>query len=739
VRIEAISPHIMRWRLSHDGKWRQSPLNRYGFVSENVGSDSPHIVLTERPDAIQLATEVLQVRTERASGRMQFCNASGRRLLQGSATDGFRVSAEGHVASFDIGPDELFYGFGDQNRERLEHRGTSPRMWVTNVNRYIPIPFFMSNRGYGMLVNTTRDLAFDIGSKSADRLTFTVIGTDVDFYFIYGPEPAAILDHYTRLTGRPTLPPKWSFGLWFVCRTQANDHEVIADAYTFRREGIPCDAIMLEPGWMQTFYDASVKKDWHVERFPIPSYSRTGPDNFPAALKRMGFKIGLWECNDYDLSIEAERRLMSQEEMDARDQDRGVDDGTGEAIYLEPDEHLRMPRRLDSLTQKNEPWFEHHRKFIDQGVDFFKQDGAYQVLDHPDRLWANGMTDAEMHNLYPLLYSQQMYEGFKEYTKRRPCCFTPAGWAGLQRYTGTWTGDTGGGPGTILACLNLAMSGHHLVTCDMQVTSKEGIHYGFLLPWAQVNSWNYWRHPWLLGDELGPIFKEYAELRYRLLPYIYSCAYEAHLTGMPLMRPMPLAFATEPESHNYLRQWMFGPALLVGAFCDELYLPGSGVWHDYWTGECIQAPCTIVYTAPPNRGGALFVKGGTLLPMAPPQPYVGSAPANTMTLEVFPGADSHFRLYDDDGVSLDYEHGRYAVTPFCVKQETNALTIGIGERQGSYSGMPDQVLYTLEVHMPEQPARVSTDAGEAKWCHKDGLLRVDLGAVGRKGCVCKIM
>lgn len=732
ARFDVISPHIVRVRACHDGKWRQSPLNKYEFVREEEAYGDRDLELIEDSDAIRLVTALLQVRIERATGSLQFLDASGDCLLQESAPDGLTVSAEGYVARFDIKPDERFYGFGDQNRERLEHRGTSPRMWVANVNRYIPIPFFISSGGYGIFVNTTRDLAFDIADTSADHLSFKLAGAGADFYLIYGPEPADIIDHYTRLTGRPTLPPKWSFGLWFICRTQANDHEVMTDAYTFRREGIPCDVIMLEPGWMQVHYDASVNKDWHSERFPIPSYSRTGPDNFPSVIKRMGFKLGLWECNDYDLSIEAERRVSGMQETD------GDQEHAGGVFCLEPDENLRMPRYLDRLTRKDEPWFEHHKKFVDQGVDLFKQDGAYQVLDHPDRLWANGMTDAEMHNLYPLLYSRQMHEGFREHTKRRACCFTPAGWAGLQRYTGTWTGDTGGGPGTVLACLNLAMSGHHLVTCDMQVTSKEGIHYGFLLPWAQVNSWNYWRHPWLLGDVLKPIFKDYAELRYRLLPYIYSCAYEAYLTGMPMMRPMPLALPDQQESHEYLRQWMFGPALLVGAFCDELYLPPEEIWYDYWTGESVRGNGTIAYTPPQNRGGPLFVKAGSIIPTSAPRLYVDSAVETEITLEVFPGANGQFTLYEDDGVSLDYELGRYATRQLSMEQDGDSLAVCIGRHQGSYDGMPERVSYALKVRASKRPIAVSGSNGQVEWHYDEGLLHVDLGALSSEGCECHI-
>ena len=138
----------------------------------------------------------------------------------------------------------------------------------------------------------------------------------------------------------------------------------------------------------------------------------------------MGYRMELWLCCDYDLSFEAERRVGQP--------DCGKGDPRVDAFFhkeAEQDAHFSHPMYSDRVTKRDQAWFEHLKKFTDQCADFFKQDGAYQVLDHPDRCWGNGMPDAEMHNLYPLLYARQMYEGFAAHTGRRPVVFTPAGWA----------------------------------------------------------------------------------------------------------------------------------------------------------------------------------------------------------------------------------------------------------------------------------------------------------------------
>ena len=752
-RIDALTPHVVRVRASHKGRFPVGLLNKYGFVDDGaMAQDGTFVNASEQDDHIVADTGALKLCWERECGRFTLRDSEEGFLLEG-ADEWLQLDSSGYEARFAIDEDEKFYGFGDQNRQRLEHRGTRPRMWIVNVKRYIPIPFFMSSKGYGIFVNTTRDIAFDVGAGDPSVLSFASPSGYVDFYVIHGPSLSEMLDRYTQLTGRPVLPPKWSFGLWFICRTQANDHEVITDAYTMRREDIPCDVIGLEPGWMATHYDTSTRKDWHPERFPRPKSAHLEPYTFTAALKRMGYKIELWECNDYDLSIEAERRAGTRAggiRDAALSENAASENENRHPGFVEPDEYLNKPRKMDRITIPEEPWFEHHKKFIDQGVDFFKQDGAYQVLDHPDRFWANGLTDADMHNLYPLLYSQQMYEGFKEYTSRRPCCYTPTGWAGLQRYTGTWTGDTGGRAETLVACLNLALSGHHLVTCDMDVTAKESIHYGFLLPWSVVNSWNYWRHPWLLGEELGTTFKEYARLRSRLLPYLYSCAYDAHHTGIPILRPMVLAYPEERACHDRLYQYMLGPSLLVGAFTDEIYLP-HGEWYDYWTAECYTGGQALRYTPPEDRGGALFVKAGTLLPTQKTQPFTGADKSKALIIEVFPGQIGSFALFDDDGVSVEYERGMFARTELSLreKSEGTELEVSIGERIGTYTGMPEQIPTTLKIVATRKPVSVSQDgrdlrernegeSGEGKWYFDGRHLWVMLGGVPRAGCACRV-
>jgi len=723
LRLEAVHPAIIHLRLATPDDDSESALIRYGFYRRDW-SPVP-VEVTESADKVTLTTASVRVDITTAPCRLSFFTAAGDLLTREPREPGAGVG-DGFTTQFTLAEGERIIGFGDQTRERLEHRGTVADMWIENVTSYVPIPFFMSDRGYGVVLNTTWRHRYDVGASSPDLLRVEGVGGPLDYYLLVGSDYRRLLELYTLLTGRAPLPPLWSFGLWFISRTQADCKEFLDDCLNFRREGIPCDAISLEPGWMAKNYDFSVDKTWHPDRFPIPSYAQLGPTNFLDAARRMGFKPGLWLCNDYDLSWEEERQVRRTGTGEA-------DSTTVSADGHEVDEHLQHGVRLDKLTKPDEPWFEHLKKFIDQGVEYFKQDGANQVLPHPDRKWANGMDDAEMHNLYPLLYSKQMHQGFRDYTGRRPTSFTVAGWAGSQRWTGTWAGDTGGGPGPLAASLNLSVAGLVYTTCDMEVQTKAGIHFGFLQPWAQVNSWNYWRHPWLLGDELKPIFRDYARLRMQLLPYLYSTGHEAWRTGWPILRALPLDFPDDARAYEILTEYLLGPWLLVGAFTESCYLP-AGTWIDFWTGECHEGPKEFQPSVPDSRGGPLFVRAGALLPLAPVMDYVGQKPWDPVTWDVYPQGETSFTLIEDDGITPDYEQGRLTETTLTCRETAAGIRLDLSPRTGSYPGMLRQRTFLFTIHC-DRPEEVRVDgellahtetegafhAGESGWRYDAAL------------------
>ncbi|MBM4046475.1 MAG: DUF5110 domain-containing protein, partial [Planctomycetes bacterium] len=228
------------------------------------------------------------------------------------------------------------------------------------------------------------------------------------------------------------------------------------------------------------------------------------------------------------------------------------------------------------------------------------------------------------------------------------------------------------------------------------------------LPWAQVNSWNYWRHPWLLGDELKPVFTAYARLRYRLLPYLYSVAWDAHTTGMPMMRAMPLEFPEDRQTFSLIRQYMLGPALLVGAFTKCLYLP-EGEWFDFWTGQKATGPKTFEPSVPSDRGGPLFVRAGSMIPTGGDMDYVGQKPDDELTVHVYAGADGRFVLYEDDGQTFEFERGAFRTTEIRQTNGGGRLSVEVAAAVGSFPGAPARRKVQFQVFGVPRPSRVHLD------------------------------
>jgi alpha-glucosidase (family GH31 glycosyl hydrolase) len=719
IKVTFLTENIARVQLSRDGTFGQSALNRYGFILEPK-PEKESVAVTENGDSFTLQTGAAKISWDGKTLTVDDMKRNKTVLEQ----TGFSFAGKSAAAAFAATPEEDWAGFGDQTRERLFHRGQVADLWVRNVKSYAPVPFFMSTRGVAVLVNTTHHVVFDMGKKKADEFSWRDKRGEIDYYIMVGDGFRTLLDLYTSLTGRPKLPPLWAFGLWYICRTQANDCEAVNDALNFRREKIPCDVLGLEPGWMETNYDGSVDKKWSNDRFPIPPYCQKGPHNFFNAIKRMGFRFELWLCNDYDLTYEEERRLSRQAVGNEAVEAKGVFHANAEV-----DEHFGHPLYADKLTKKDEPWFEHLKKFVDQGADFFKQDGAYQVCEHPDRLWGNGMKDEEAHNLYPLLYSRQMHESFEDYTNRRAVVFTPAGWTGFQAWCGTWTGDTGGRLDTLGAMLNTSFVGHAWSTNDMEVAQPEGIHFGYLQPWSQINSWNYFRMPWVQGDKLCGMHKFYANLRARLIPYIYSWAKHSCQTGWPLMIPLALEFTDDGNCRDNLHQYLLGRDLLVTIYKKEAYFP-DGKWKSFWTGEVVEGGANREIDWPSNRGGGLYLRAGAIVPLGPVMQYRGEKPVDLVELIVYPDArETTFELYEDDGVTFAYRDGACTVTEIRTRREGAFAYVKVGETQGDYEGKPTHRKWCFSIAAEMYPKSVSVNGvglSGKEWAfdEKTGFVRV---------------
>ena len=315
----------------------------------------------------------------------------------------------------------------------------------------------------------------------------------------------------------------------------------------------------------------------------------------------------------------------------------------------------------------------------------------------------------EMHNLYSDIYDKQMARGYEDYTGRRSMVYSAGGYAGVQQFVATWAGDTGGGPKPLASLLNLGISGHSNQSCDMTIGEIKSLHFGFLQTWSQQNNWDYWQQPWLRAPEKVAVFRSYAHLRYRLLPYLYTAAAEASRTGWPVMRALPFEYPDAPEYDNCLTTYLLGPDLLVSAFAKQAMIP-PGTWYDWKTGEKVQGPCVRPVTVTPEWGGALYVRAGAVIPQWPVLQHVDQGWNKEIELHVWPGGDGACELYEDDGISLDYRKGAGAFT----RCEQKGGTLTIGPRRGAFKGMPDAHVWKIVFHKEGTNETTTLDLGEVK-------------------------
>lgn len=612
------------------------------------------------------------------------------------------------ILSISMEDGERFYGGGSTSRDHIQHRGEFLRMWTTYQQTEIPMPFMMSSRGWGVYNNSTRKSFFDIGNQQKSK--FNIINTfdEADFFLMMGKDMPAILNEYTLVTGRTYVLPKWAYGLCFGPNMREEQFDILNDAVRFRQFDVPCDVFWLEPQWMEKRYDFSTKKKWNYDRFsPEPywlqdQYPKTMHNRlFIGKLRSMGFHLGLWLCEEYDLSIQEEDIIAE---------------------------------RTGGKLSGQEHWMDHLTVFMDQGVEGFKLDPARTIDNHTNWEYYNGRTDKEMHNLNQVLLPKQMRELGRKYNGKRTWHHYCGGWSGTQHWTASTSGDNGGGKTALYDQLNLGMSGFLNTSCDVMSVPRElemqGLHFGLFLPWVQINSWFSMMHPFYYAKEEQDIYRFYVKLRYSLAPYIYSMALEAAQNGMPIVRSMPLCFPDDRNCDDMTYQYMFGDNFCVGIFTNEIYLP-KGTWTDAWSGEKIVSKGeTFTREYPSDRAGLLFIREGAIIPTQPDVEYLGARPFDRVILKVYPYGDSAYTMLDDDGESYEYENGGVASTLFESHERDGGVEVVVNPVQGSFKGMPSEREYSFRIQRDSRPASVSLNGAAVQdWTYEDGMVCLSAGKV----------
>lgn len=344
IHVEAVSERTFRVRI-YDRYDKESGMNRYGLI---LPQPDPEVKTLDEGDALTMVTAQAKLTISKATGELSLNDKDGRVLL--SSLNAPLCGHDGWQAAFSLNAGEHIYGLGDVTRERIEKTGFATEMWVKNVKSYIPIPFMTSTAGWGLYLNTTWRHSIDVGHAQPGELRLSGQGGGLDLYLFAGADFETLINEYTNLTGKPAMLPAWAYGLVYVCNQDVNASEMMQECLNFRREDIPCDVCGLEPGWMSQRYDFSTEKAWNTQKFNIPYWAPKGEATFFGAMNRLGFKLSLWLCCDYDLSFEEERRLSAARKAQA--------DDAPDADNFEQDTHFESRGKLsmDHITKVDEGW-----------------------------------------------------------------------------------------------------------------------------------------------------------------------------------------------------------------------------------------------------------------------------------------------------------------------------------------------------------------------------------------------
>lgn len=511
---------------------------------------------------------------------------------------------------------ECVYGLGERFTAFVKN-GQVVDIWnedggTASQIAYKNIPFYMTNRGYGVLVDSTDRVSFEVASEKVEYVGFSVPGEELSYYFFYGPEPKTILKNYTALTGRPALPPAWSFGLWLSTSFTTSYDEQTTSSFIkgMLDRGIPLSVFHFDCFWMKAFHWCDF--EWDGDYFP----------DIRSTLNRyheMGLKICVW-INPYIAQGTAFfREGLENGYLLKRADGKGVwqtdnwQAGMGLVDFTNPDAVRWYTGKL--------------RTILDCGVDCFKTDFGERIPVNV--VYHDGSDPRAMHNFYPYLYNKAVFELLKEVKgEKEAVLFARSATVGGQQFPVHWGGDCSANypsmAETLRGGLSFAMSGFSFWSHDIsgfENTATPDLYkrwaaFGLLSTHSRLHGSGSYRVPWLFDDEASEVVAFFTKLKCRLMPYLYAKAIEAHEEGTPVMRPMVFEFTDDPGTAYLDKQYMLGDALLVApVFCEDgcvdYYLP-KGIWTHLLCGVPEEGPGwkrgTYDYFSLP-----LYVRPNTLL------------------------------------------------------------------------------------------------------------------------------
>ncbi|KIL48400.1 alpha-xylosidase [Jeotgalibacillus campisalis] len=598
--------------IHHKGKMKE-------FPSFEVKSQEPAFLTEDTDRTFTFQSGRLKTEVNKAgSWSVQFKGDDELLTETGSRNMSYIMSDEKQSfmreqLSLDVG--ELIYGLGERFGPFVKN-GQSIDIWnedggTGSEQAYKSIPFYISSKGYGIFVNQPENVSFEVGSEKVSNVQFSVKGESLEYYVIYGPTMKEVLKKYTDLTGKPSLPPAWSFGLWLSTSFTTDYDEETVNQFVdgMIERDIPLDVFHFDCFWMKEFEWCNFK--WDDRVFPEPA----------AMLKRLkekGLKICVW-INPY---------IGQKSQLFDEGQQNGYLLKRADGSVWQWDKWQAGQAIVDFTNPDACKWFEEKLEMLmDMGVDSFKTDFGERIPT--DVVYHNGEDPEKMHNYYTYLYNETVFNLLeRKRGKGEAALFARSATAGSQKFPVHWGGDCWSNyrsmAETLRGGLSFSLSGfsfwshdisgfEHGATPDLY---KRWTQFGLLSSHSRYHGNSEYKVPWNYGDEAVDVTRQFTKLKNRLMPYLFSQACEATESGVAMMRPMVLEFP-EDDTCQYLdRQYMLGDSLLVAPIFNakgtvRYYVP-KGSWTNFLTEEKIAGGRW--YTEEHNYMSLpLLVKGSSLL------------------------------------------------------------------------------------------------------------------------------
>ena len=510
---------------------------------------------------------------------------------------------------FSLAPGEKIYGCGE-SATALNKAGQKLNLFVTDPqgpetpDMYKPIPFWFSNRGYGMFMHTSAPVTVDFGNSYIGNTRLFMADEQADLFIILG-NPKEILSAYTELVGRPELPAIWTFGTWQSRISYFTEEEGRSVAKQLRDNKLPCDVIHFDTGWFEV--------DWQCD-YKFSTKNFKDPVQLMKDLRADGFHTCLWQLPYFTPKNSLFRELVEK----------------GLAVKNAKGQLPTEDAILDFTNPETVKWYQGHlADLLRQGVSVIKADFG-EAAPFLNGYYHNGRGGLYEHNLFPVRYNRAAYEIIDKETNHDGVIWARSAWAGSQRYPLHWGGDAAttdaGLLGSVREGLSFGLSGFcfwsndigGFVTKSPEKLYRRWLPYGFLTSHTRVHGVE--TEPWLYNQSFIDAWRASAELKYKLMPYVYAQAKQCTENGWPMQRALLLEFPDDPGAWLIEDEYMFGENLLVAPLMEEttgrdVYLPGKQKWIDYQTGKVYNPGWNHIQAG--QLPVVLLVKDGSAIPHVP--------------------------------------------------------------------------------------------------------------------------